>query len=242
MVTTLGGHVYHQSLYLRGAGISLTERKARHVRVLFWICYLADKDLSLRTGYTPLLTDSYCDLTPPEDYRTCYTYLRGLDDHSGDAHEQLCPHLFGDPQLSKLKEIVYRTLYSARALSDVDSLLVHVRHLDGEIERWRSSIPPDFRPTLVLPPTYLASGKREVKMLHCMRLVHLQLEYHHLLTIIHTTMRRYSCALSGSVDEAKAQRFHTAIHSSFDVSLECGRSTLGCLRALIDAFSEQAFQ
>lgn len=204
---------------------------------------MADKDLSLRMGHTPLLTEVYCDLTLPEGYPSCYTCLRELDEYTtGDDFEQLCPHFFGDPQLSKLKETVYRTLYSAHALSDMDSLLVHIRYLDGEIERWRSSIPPDFRPALVLPSTFPMVGKPGVKIPHCTRLAHLQLEYHHLLTVIHTTMRRYSCAPPGSAEDAEAQRFHTAIHSSFDLSLEAGRSTRGCLTALIDTFAEDAFQ
>lgn len=204
---------------------------------------MADKDMSLRTGYTPLLTDAYCDLTLPDGYSSWYTYLRGLDEYStNDDDEQPCPYFFGDPQLSKLKEAVYRTLYSARALSEVDSLPVHVRQLDGEIERWRASIPIDFRPTLVLPPTFPMTGNHYTKTPHRMKFVYLQMEYHHLLTIIHTTMRRYSCALSGSPDEAEAQDVHTAIHSSFDLSLEASRSTLGCLKSLIDSFAEQAFQ
>ena len=243
MVTTLGGHINRPLPRHSEVDISPAERKARHTRLLFWLCYMADKDMSLRAGHTPLLADTYCDLTPPDDYPTYYAYLRKLGGISPqDDLDKLCPHLFGDPQLSRLKETVYRTLYSARALLDVDALIMNVRQLDGEIERWRTSIPADFRPALVLPAGYPLAGHSKIGALHRARLVHLQLEYHQLLTIIHTTMRRHSCAPSPSADEAETQTFHTAIHSSFDLSLEAGRSTLGCLGGLIRAFAEEASQ
>lgn len=199
--------------------------------------------MSLRTGHTPLLTDAHCDLTLPDGYSSWYTYLRALDEYStNDDDEPPCSYFFGDPQLSKLKETVYRTLYSARALSDVDALPIHVRQLDGEIEHWRASIPADFRPSLVLSRTFPMAGNPSIKTPHRMKFVYLQMEYHHLLTIIHTTMRRYRCGLSESLDDAEAQDVHTAIHSSFDLSLEASRSTLGCLKSLIETFREQAFQ
>lgn len=245
MVTTLGGHVYRSpSSDESGPGLSRTRRLAQHTRTLFWLCYMSDKDLSLRTGHTPLLTEAYCDLTLPENYSNCYSTLRGLDEYPEVANkelEQLAPCLPGDPSLSHLKEKVYRALYSASALKSTEGLLSHIRHLDDDMERWRLSIPADFRPVLVLPSSSSASlVPPGTKMPHVMHYVHLQLEYHHLMTVIHTTVRRYNWDAPGTADGV--ENFHTVIHSSADLSLEASRSTLGCLRELITRLGEQAFR
>lgn len=241
MVSVLGGHVHRPTL-IAEPELSRTERLTRHTRLLFWLCYMSDKDLSLRTGHTPLLSDMYCDLTLPDNYEDCYTSLRGLDEYwdpNDIDYKRLIPHLPGDPRLSQLKEKVYRTLYSARALKDTDGLLVHIRQLDDEIERWRLSIPMDFRPVLVIPasPPLIAL---ETKIPQSMHYIYLQLEYHHLMTMTHTTVRRYSSAASEMDDEG--QNFHTVIHSSVDLALEASRSTLWYLRELIAHLAEQAFR
>jgi hypothetical protein len=232
----------HRSSNTAEPELSRTERLTRHTRLLFWLCYMSDKDLSLRTGHTPLLSDMYCDLTLPDNYENCYTSLRGLDEYwdLNDVHYKgLIPHFPGDPRLSHIKEKVYRTLYSARALKDTDGLLVHIRQLDDEIERWRLSIPIDFRPVLAIPfsTPLIAPGTKIPQSMHY---ICLQLEYHHLMTMIHTTVRRYSSAASGMDEEG--QNFHTVIHSSVDLALEASRSTLWYIRELIAHLAEQAFR
>lgn len=58
----LGGH---HSLPHMSTSTSVVKR---HLRDLFWICYVMDKKLSLRTARPPCLSDDQCDLTIPDDY------------------------------------------------------------------------------------------------------------------------------------------------------------------------------
>ncbi|KAH6876731.1 hypothetical protein B0T10DRAFT_497616 [Thelonectria olida] len=57
------------------------ERQTRHVRLLFWHCYVFDNDIDLRTGQPPLISDSDCDLTPPEGYIENHFVLPLSGDH-----------------------------------------------------------------------------------------------------------------------------------------------------------------
>ncbi|KAK1722637.1 fungal-specific transcription factor [Colletotrichum acutatum] len=240
-VGALGGHLCQPSNALTGE-ISLSERRKQHVRNLFWVCYMSDKDSSLRTGQPPLLADIYCDVTIPENYLSSYTYLRGLDEHlhppdaSGDA--DLTPHFSGDAQLGFLKEKVYRLLYSVQALSDKDNrLLISIRELDDEIECWRLSVPVDFRPALSVSLNTLLITP-ETKLPHLRRYFHLLLEYWYLMIYVHTTVRRYD---AHTIIGDGGQDLHRVIHSSYDLSMEAGRSTLRCLRVCMNTFSNEGF-
>ncbi|KXH46486.1 fungal specific transcription factor [Colletotrichum nymphaeae SA-01] len=222
--------------------IPLSERRKRHIRNLFWVCYMSDKDLSLRTGQPPLLADIYCDLTVPENYLSSYTYLRGLNEylHHPDASndDHLTPHFSGDAQLGCLKEKVYRLLYSVQALRDKDNrLLISIRELDDEIECWRLSVPVDFRPALSVSSNTLLITP-ETKVPHARRYFHLLLEYWYLMIYVHTSVRRYD---AHTIIGKGGQDLHRVIHSSYDLSMEAGRSTLRCLRVCMNTFSNEGF-
>lgn len=201
---------------------------------------MLDKDLSLRTGNPPLLTDIYCDLDLPHNYFDHYTYLPGLDEsfvYDKKAYEYLIPHFPEDPRLSHLKEKVFRQLLSARALKDSDNqLLLNIRQIDDEIENWRSSIPNSFRPALSVSNDSLskASDGGIACLIHRMSL---QLDYLYLMTIVHTTVRK--CAIAANDDMPD---LHRVAHSSFDLSLMASRSTLSCLRVLLGAIGADAFR
>ncbi|CAG7947779.1 unnamed protein product [Penicillium salamii] len=229
MICSLGGHIHEAQLAPR-QDLSIPEREARHIRVLFWVSYMLDKDISLRTGNPPLLTDSYCDLTFPENYLEYDSYLpgrRGSVQSSDQISGHLIPHFPGDLKLSLLKEKVCRHLFSAQALkNDNNQLLLNIRQLDDEIESWRLSIPLHFRPALFVSQSSPLNTMGECS-LHFNRLISLQLEYHHLMTIIHTTVRK---CIPGVGDGYRD--LHHVVHSSFDLSLEASRSTIWCIKVL----------
>ncbi|KAK2016078.1 fungal-specific transcription factor domain-containing protein [Colletotrichum eremochloae] len=238
LVYTLRGHICDRQK-MSSDDLSLASRETRHIRNLFWLCYISDKDLSLRTGRPPLLSDVYCDLTLADDYPSSYAYLRGLDgylDPSGMRMANLAPHFWGDARLGFLKEKIYRLLYSVHAMSDKDNrLLVHIRQLDDEIECWRLSIPVDFRPALsVSPETLIATP--DTRTPHRTRYFHLLLEYWYLMIFVHTTVRRYD---AHTVIGDGSHDLHSVIHSSYDLSLEAGRSTLRCLRVFMKTLSDE---
>lgn len=222
--------------------VPLSERRERHIRNLFWVCYMSDKDLSLRTGQPPLLADIYCDLTIPEAYQNSYIHLRGLDEHlhppDASSDTDLTPHFSGDAQLGYLKEKVYRLLYSVQAQRDKDNrLLISIRELDDEIECWRLSVPVDFRPALSVSSNTLLITP-ETKPPHLRRYFHLLLEYWYLMIYVHTTVRRYD---AHTIIGDGGQDLHRVIHSSYDLSMEAGRSTLRCLRVCMKTFSNEGF-
>lgn len=225
---SLGGHIQHEATAsdpeLHG------ERQTRHTRMLFWVSYTLDKDIALHTGIPPLLTDAYCDLSLHQDHMSYYDYPP-----RSRNFEQLTPYLPGDPHLSRLKEKVCRQLFSAPALKNNNNqLLLNIRQLDDEIERWRLSGPINVRPALFVSRNspLNALGERDP---HFIRLVSSQLEYHHLMTVIHTTVRKCTPDAGDGY-----QDLHDVVHSSFDLSLEASRSSIWCIKALCTKVTEES--
>ncbi|KIL89511.1 hypothetical protein FAVG1_07091 [Fusarium avenaceum] len=225
MVFTLGGHT-HIRLKPWKSPITRTERERRQLRMLFWLCYIFDKDIALRTGQPPLMSDDYCDLTLPENYLSCYSYLPELDMNLPPTSlddEGLTPHLPCDPRLSHIKERTSRLLYSAQAAKKTPSqLLRDIRELDEELEAWRISIPPVFRPALSI----YDESQVALEGMH-----------------IHRTIHRVSGRCMGPDFEAHSDNagWGAGVASSVALSLEASRSTLVYLRAAVVGLTGEAF-
>jgi len=237
-VCALGYHV-HVPPDCDGAAPSLEERKSRHGRMIFWLCYMSDKDISLHTGVPPLLIDEFCDLTLTHDCLSNNIDLLGPATSSNvdQADDVFRIPLFpGDIRLAQIKERVCRRLYSPKAFKDFDIQVLHnIRHLDDQIEQWRLSISPSQRPALISSSFFNTLGSRVKDMRHGF----LQLEYLYLMVVVHMAVRRFTA--SGTDINDIAEDRHRLIHSSVDISLEAGRSILGCLRAMINNLAEGAF-
>ncbi|KAK2470461.1 hypothetical protein H9L39_18078, partial [Fusarium oxysporum f. sp. albedinis] len=187
----LGGHM-QTNIKPYGAEVSRQERELRHLRTIFWLCYIFDQDTALRTGQPPIMCQEYCDLTLPDGYlENCFcrpALSNGILSPSF-ADESLFPYLPGDLRLGQLKGKTYRQLYSAQALGKSDAELLHdIRDLDSEIETWRLSIPLKFRPALSVSrhPQFAPETKLPQNMQHIV----LHLEYHHLMATIHQASGR----------------------------------------------------
>ncbi|KAF4996933.1 hypothetical protein FDECE_12256 [Fusarium decemcellulare] len=241
IVCGLGGH-FHQPAKPYDPLISHAERRIRHIRTLFWLSYVFDKDISLRSGQPPLLIDDYCDLTLPENYTSRYDPLVSSDhDMINDSitYEGLVPYLPGDIGLSRVKEKACLLLYSPKTFSlDDCQLLLNIRHLDNELENWRSSIPSEYRPRLTIQPGFPLFPP-EMSMPQRMRHVKLQLEYHYLVTAIHTAVRRCGKAYAEVTD--LPEDLHSVFHSSSDLSLEASRSTLVLLKSHLESLEDGGF-
>ncbi|RSL97755.1 hypothetical protein CEP52_010738 [Fusarium oligoseptatum] len=241
IIFMLGGHTYTPTKAY-GTDATREEREVRQLRMMFWLCYIFDKDIALRTGQPPLMSDDYCDLTLPEDYMSCYFYLPDLDENLTSPSfnsEKLIPHLPGDPRLSHLKDKTSRLLYSAQAVKKSDAeLLRDIRELDEELEAWRLSIPPDFRPALSITEKSKVT-LAGMQLPRSMRHITLHLEYHHLMTAIHRASGR--CCGMTSENNSEDGEWKGGIHSSIALSLEASRSTLVYLRAAIDGLAGEAF-
>ncbi len=240
MICELGGHNYCPRA-LFGADVSWSERQDYHIRKLFWLCYMLDKDVSLRCGHPPILTEDHCDLTPLHD--PMYGYLPEAGSTANidllDCREPTWD-LPRDPTLTRLKEKTCRTLYSPEAFRATDSQLIHrIRQLDEELESWRLSVPSEFRPKLSVPSDIQLPVSSDMAMPMRIRQINLQLEYHNLLTVIHTTVRR--CGADTPEADGIAEDLYGVVHSSIDLALEASRSTLEFLKACIPSIAEEAF-
>ncbi|KAF4441618.1 transcriptional activator Mut3p [Fusarium acutatum] len=211
MVFTLGGHTY--------------------------ISYIA-----LRTGQPPLMSDDYCDLTLPETYFDCYEYLPKLNESLPQVsfeEESLMPHLPGDPRLSQLKDKTSRLLYSAQAAKKSHAqLLCDIRELDEELEAWRQSVPPSFRPALSITNESQVA-LQGMHLPRTMRQITLHLDYHHLMIAIHRASGR--CMEPDPGNPNDQPEWVPGVESSNALALEASRSTLVYLRAAMCGVAGEAF-
>ncbi|PKK53567.1 hypothetical protein CI102_2058 [Trichoderma harzianum] len=241
MVCELDGHLQHPA----SPENSHLGRRRDHIRKLFWLCYISDKDLALLSSLPPVLTNEYCDLSVLNNEHLNHdAFLQSssaatdTDNIDAIAWNRVIPFLPGDPHLGMLKERIFRLLYSPSALKIIDSeLLTRIRQLDDELESWRLSVPPALRPKLSILPGHGVPSA--TNFLTYLRSVQLQLEYHYLLTIIHTPVRRFGAAQGA--DTSPPEDLHSAMHSSIDLSLEASRSTLNLLNGPIAMLKQEIF-
>ncbi|KAL6902995.1 hypothetical protein GGI43DRAFT_421882 [Trichoderma evansii] len=243
MVCELNGHS-HQPVKRDEIERSLFKRRKDHTRKLFWLCYITDKDLALLSGLPPTLSNEYCDVGIPEEYLSHDIFLHGFkegtdtNDIDTMSWDRAIPYLLGDPRLGILKEKIFRLLYSPSALKIIDSeLLTRIRYLDDELEGWRLSIPLVIRPKLSISQSQCVSQTDTFPSY--LRSVQLQLEYHYLLTVIHTPVRRFGAAQDA--ESSPPEELHSVMHSSIDLSLEASRSTLCLLNEPIAMLKRETF-
>ncbi|KAH8672243.1 hypothetical protein BGZ61DRAFT_508882 [Ilyonectria robusta] len=221
MVCDLGGHALLPGLSLLPQHIPIFDEPSRfHIRRLFWICYCVDKDASLRTGIPPLLTCDYCEVGDAGEcssQTSWYNQSRDID-------------------LARIKESAGRQLCSPRAFKYTEGeLLSHVRQLDDELEEWRLSIEPPYRPRLSVPPDSSLLVPSSMRTEDRMRIINLQLDYLFTMIYIHTTVRK-----CGDFERNLPDDLHSVVHSSADLSLEASRSIIRFLESAVDFWEEES--
>ena len=189
------------------------KKKHQLLRNLFWICYTLDKDVSLRTGQPPTITDENCDLTLPPGYVDQAQY----DVENEDVHFDQPVFPF-DLRLSIIKSRAHSALYSVSAMKKCDAdLLKSIRELDDELEAWRLSLSPHWRPTMSFSPE---ASDPNISMHSVM----LRLNYYLCMSIIHQASSRCKAWQEGS-------GMMDGVSSSLALSVEASRSTLCYLEA-----------
>ncbi|PNY27565.1 transcriptional regulatory protein [Tolypocladium capitatum] len=237
-VFALGGNVILFSP--KHGDLSVQEREDRHLRMLFWLCYLLDKDIALRTGQPPIISDDFCDLTLPEGYAENRFAMNVSGSHGGRSvvpyDDSQTPCLLGDLRLTLLKSRACHALYSAASLRKSDAELIRtIRELDEELESWRASIPVDFAPALsVSKHTKMGA---DLNMAGSMLHIELHMDYHYLLNVIHRASSR--CMVDWTSGPGTEKTF--GVQSSLELSVEASRSTLIYLSAAAHRVSGQAF-
>ncbi|KAI3322326.1 hypothetical protein HD806DRAFT_499782 [Xylariaceae sp. AK1471] len=128
---------HRMRLESRTALSELAPQEARHRANIFWICYMLDKDISLRTITPSLQVDSDIDIDLPGSVCDDGTGII----YSTDGLAQL--NLFRvKVQLAHIEGKIYDTLLSnrSRKLSN-EARHQAVVQIDRLLERWKKSIP-----------------------------------------------------------------------------------------------------
>ncbi|KAH8671573.1 hypothetical protein BX600DRAFT_250660 [Xylariales sp. PMI_506] len=205
-------------------GATDAERRTRvHLRQLFWICYDFDKTISLRTGLPPTISDEHCDLSLPDSYAD---FLYTLNPYANSDPSGLS-FLPGDLRLSIIKSKISTRLYSPQAGRKNDAeILRDVLEVDDELERWRMSVPAQYRPSIssgdFRPSEQAPNGT------HSMRIMMVNFGYQSLLATIHRAPARCRVWENGRVGELEG------VSSSQALSVEASRTCLKYLRAVSD--------
>lgn len=206
-----------------------TLRTGCHLRNLFWIAYVLDKELCIRMGEPVAIHDEDCDLSLPPRYEEQLNRLllsEKVDQMEFEGY--LYPT---DLRLIKIKSRAYGVFYGPGALckSDID-VLRSIRELDNTLEEWRLSIPPRYRPNI--SPSQVVSTHNPVLDTHS---VIVRMDYHHCMAIIHQASGRCKAWASDQSNGVNG------VSSSFALSVETSRSSLLCLQSVLHVLPNGTF-
>ncbi|OJJ51339.1 hypothetical protein ASPZODRAFT_127402 [Penicilliopsis zonata CBS 506.65] len=159
-------------LHKRGSSFGLNPVEVEQRKRVFWIAYLLDKDICLRSGRPPVQDDDDMNVElPSEDPPDNIGNVPLSDGKSKfNLFRSLC-------RFAIIESNVYKRLYSARASKQSDGELLNtIGELDRELEEWKDSIPLDFRP------------EYDIKATHTPLILHVAVvhfAYYNCLTTIH---------------------------------------------------------
>ncbi|KAJ6079516.1 hypothetical protein N7467_009269 [Penicillium canescens] len=159
-------------LHKRGSGFGLNPVEVEQRKRVFWIAYLLDKDICLRSGRPPVQDDDDMNVDlPSEDPPDNVGNVPLSDGRSKfNLFRSMC-------EFATIESRVYKRLYSAKASKQSDGELLNtIGDLDKELEDWKDSIPIDFRP------------ENEILATHTPLILHivvLHFAYYNCLTTIH---------------------------------------------------------
>ncbi|KAJ5789654.1 transcriptional regulator family: Fungal Specific TF [Penicillium psychrosexuale] len=159
-------------LHKRGSGFGLNVVEVEQRKRVFWIAYLLDKDICLRSGRPPVQDDDDMNVElPSEDPPDNVGNVPLSDGRSKfNLFRSLC-------EFATIESRVYKRLYSAKASKQSDGELLNtIGELDKELEDWKDSIPIDFRP------------EYDIQATHTPLIIHmvvLHFAYYNCLTTIH---------------------------------------------------------
>ncbi|CZT50259.1 related to transcriptional activator Mut3p [Rhynchosporium secalis] len=159
-------------LHKRGSGFNLNPIEIEQRKRVFWIGYMLDKDICLRTGRPPAQDDDDMNVDLPSADPEDNIGNIPLADGKGKVNlfRLMC-------EFATIESKVYKQLYSTKASKQSDGELLHtIGELDHILEEWKDSIPVDFRP------------EHEIKASHTPLILHvvvLHFAYYNCLTTIH---------------------------------------------------------
>lgn len=159
-------------LHKKGSGFNLNASEVEQRKRVFWIAYMLDKDICLRSGRPPVQDDDDMNVELPSEDPPDNIGNIPLADGKGKLNlfRLMCTFAI-------IESKVYKQLYSVKASKQTDGELLNtIGELDKELEAWKDSIPMDFRP------------EHEIKATHTPLILHvvvLHFGYYNCLTTIH---------------------------------------------------------
>ncbi|KAL7936689.1 fungal-specific transcription factor domain-containing protein [Trichoderma chlorosporum] len=208
-------------LHKKGTGFNLNPIEIEQRKRVFWIAYMLDKDLCLRSGRPPAQDDDDMNVELPDATPEDNIGNIPLADGKGKMNlfRVMC-------EFAVIESNVYKRLYSAKAAKQSDGeLLATIGELDQELEEWKDRIPIDFRP------------EHEIKASHTPLILHivmLHFTYYNCLTTIHRmsihhgfwTSRLANYALSGQ----NVRPLNPRVFSSAMLSTAAARASISLLK------------
>ncbi|KAL9014026.1 MAG: hypothetical protein Q9173_001329 [Seirophora scorigena] len=159
-------------LHKRGSGFNLNPVEIEQRKRVFWIGYILDKDICLRSGRPPAQDDDDMNVDLPSDDPMDNIGNIPLVDGKGKINlfRLMCT-------FAVIENKVYKQLYSTKASKQSDGALLNtIGELDKELEEWKDAIPIDIRP------------EHEIKAAHpplVLHIVVLHFAYYSTLQTIH---------------------------------------------------------
>ncbi|KAI4273102.1 MAG: hypothetical protein LQ337_004865 [Flavoplaca oasis] len=159
-------------LHKRGSGFNLNPVEIEQRKRVFWIGYLLDKDICLRSGRPPAQDDDDMNVDLPSEDPADNIGNIPLADGKGKINlfRLMC-------SFAVIESKVYKQLYSTKASKQSDGALLNtIGEIDKELEEWKDAIPIDIRP------------EHEIKAAHpplVLHIVVLHFTYYNCLTTIH---------------------------------------------------------
>ncbi|KAL9127898.1 MAG: hypothetical protein Q9217_003308 [Psora testacea] len=208
-------------LHKRGSGFNLSPAEIEQRKRVFWIAYLLDKDICLRSGRPPAQDDDDMNVELPTEDPSDNIGNIPLADGKGKANLFRFMVTF-----AIIESKVYKQLYSTKASKQSDGALLNtIGELDKELEEWKDGIPLDFRP------------EHEIKASHTPLIIHvvvLHFAYYNCLTTIHRmsvhhgywTSRLSNYAIQG----LNARPLNPRVFSSAALCVQAARASIQLIR------------
>lgn len=214
-------------LHKRGSGFNLNEVENEQRKRVFWIAYLQDKDICLRSGRPPAQDDDDMNVELPSEDPPDNIGNIPLEGPVNENGERKTMNLFRLMcTFAQIQSQVYKRLYSVKASRQSDGELLNtIGELDQALEEWKDGIPIDFRP------------EYEIKANHTPLILHvvvLHFAYYNCLTTIHRmsvhhgywTSRLSNYAIQG----LNARPLNPRVFMSASLCVNAARTSISLIR------------
>ena len=211
-------------LHKRGSGFNLNSVENEQRKRVFWIAYLLDKDICLRSGRPPAQDDDDMNVElpsedPPDNVGNIPLAKETDGKKTMNLFRLMCT-------FAQIQSRVYKQLYSVKASRQSDGELLNtIGELDAQLEEWKDSIPIDFRP------------ENEINAAHTPLILHvvvLHFAYYNCLTTIHRMSVHHGYWTSRLSDYAiqglNARPLNPRVFMSAALCVNAARTSIGLIR------------